>query len=244
MSENTQDQNTRYYDLESVVYDKNRYGSVSGQRVEAFHKKVLDTLLTTDLDKGASVLEMGCGTGRLLYHLVSNNFDLYGIDMSSGMLAVAKERLAGAERKISLQESNATETPFEAATFDAIYSILVVNLIPEYEKMFKEAARLIKPGGIFVFNIPNLESIYLLGGLYVNFRGKTVGSNEAGHRYSHWFRSSEWRGALMNAGFTVDKVLGQPPHLRVMDKSAPLNANGLGRLLSKSIYIKARRNGD
>ena len=201
MSENTQDQNTRYYDLESVVYDQNRYGSVSGRRVEEFHKKVLDILLTTELNTGASVLEMGCGTGRLLHHLASNQFDLYGIDMSPGMLAVAKERLGGAERKISLQESNATETPFEAATFDAIYSILVVNLIPEYEKMFKEAARLIKPGGVFVFNIPNLESVYFLGGLYVNFRGKTVGSNEAGHRYSHWFRSSEWRGALVELRF-------------------------------------------
>ncbi len=244
MSNDIQGQNQRYYDKESTVYDDNRYGSVAGQRVESFHKRVLDHLLASEFSEGASVLEMGCGTGRLLQYLVPQKVLLYGVDMSPGMLAMARERLASAERVVALEEAVADKMPFDDATFDAIYSILVVNLIPNYRKTFEEVARLLKPGGVFVFNVPNLASIYFPGGLYVNARGKTVGSNETGHRYSHWFMPYEWRSALVNSGFSVDKVLGQPPHFRIVDNAAPLNATGPGLLFSKSVYIRARRNGE
>ncbi len=244
MSKSILGQNKRYYDEESTVYDDNRYGSITGQRVESFHKRILDHLLSTELDKGASVLEMGCGTGRLLQHLVPQDFVLSGIDMSPGMLAVARQRLAGSKKVVTFEEAIADEMPFRDATFDAVYSILVVNLIPDYQKSFEEVARLLKPGGLFIFNVPNLASIYFPGGFYVNTRGQTVGSNEAGYRYSHWFMPHEWRRALVSSGFSIEKVLGQPPHVRIVDNAAPLNATGPGLLFSKSVYIRARWNGE
>jgi ubiquinone/menaquinone biosynthesis C-methylase UbiE len=209
--------------------------------VESFHTRVLDRLLTEELPENAAVLEMGCGTGRLLHHLAPKQLQLYGIDMSSGMLSVARQRLGEEEDGAQLKEASVTDVPFDDDTFDGAYSILVVNLIPDFPKMFQEAARVLKPGGLFVFNVPNLASIYFPGGLYVNARGKTVGSNEVGHRYSHWFTPSEWKAALADAGLTVEKVLGQPPHLRLVDNASPLNAAGMGLLFSKSVYIQARR---
>lgn len=234
-------QNQRYYDLEASVYDSNRYASVQGRRVAAFHMTVLDRLLTRDLSAGASVLEVGCGTGRLLEALSSRGYRLHGIDTSEGMLAVARERLAQRGSAVELQTADATRLPFQDGSFDAAYSILVVNLIPNYKDMFREVARILKPSGLFVFNVPNLASVYAPGGLYVNMRGQTVGSNAAGYRHSHWFRPGEWRSALEDCGFSVDEVLGQPPHLRFVDHAAPLRATGPQLLLSKSVYIKARR---
>lgn len=240
MNVDVEGQNQRYYDTEARVYDRNRYASIRGRRVERFHKSVLDALLTNDLPAGARVLEVGCGTGRLLQELLPRGYLLHGVDASEGMLSVARERFASAGGAV-LDIADATHMPFQDSSFDAAYSILVVNLIPDYRKMLREVARILEPGGVFVFNVPNLASVYALGGLYVNMRGKTVGSNSAGHRYSHWFLPSEWRKGLSEAGFSVENVLGQPPHLRIVDNAAPLRAQGVPLLFSKSVYVKARR---
>jgi len=242
MQINIQEQNRKYYDHESAVYDDNRYGSIAGQRVDAFHKRVLDELLVRELERDSSVLEMGCGTGRLLAHLLKYDLRLSGADMSPGMLDVARRRLGGHADRIALHESLANELPFPDASLDAVYSILVINLIPDYSKAVREVGRVIKPGGIFVFNVPNLYSVYILGGMYVNLRGKTVGANDAGHRYSHWFSSSEWRTTLTKSGFSVEQVLGQPPWLRTYDGAGPIAGDGVWGLLAKSVYIKARKN--
>lgn len=234
-------QNQRYYDTEAKVYDSNRYASLKGQRVEKFHKLILDSFLVSNLAKGARVLEVGCGTGRLLAELAWHDYRLHGIDASEGMLAIARERFTAAKAAVELEMADATRMRFNDASFDAAYSILVVNLIPNYRRMFQEVARILKPGGLFVFNVPNLMSVYALGGLYVNMRGRTVGSNSAGHRHSHWFLPREWQTGLSDSGFSIEEVLGQPPHLRIVDGASPLRARGLPLLLSKSVYVKARR---
>ena len=245
MHEKILEQNTAYYDQEAVVYDVNRYGSRSGKRAEIFHKKILDCLLLEELDSDAKILELGCGTGRLLEHVASKPFTLYGMDMSSGMLDVARKRFGKyPAQKVHLSMGEASGLDFSHGFFDAVYSILVINLIPDYQQVFCEIARILKPGGLFVFNVPNLASIYLLGGLFVNLRGQTVTANQVGHRYSHWFLPNEWKNSLKNAGYVVEQVLGQPPQVRLVDDSTPLRASGWGLPLSKSVYIKARLNHD
>lgn len=233
-------QNKTYYDHESKVYDENRYGSEKGKRVARFHENVLSRLLLPELNASSEVLEFGCGTGRLLDYVSVHCKTLAGVDISEGMLTVAKERLSKSGKDVDLRQVEPGELPFDSAQFDAVYSILVINLIPDFEETFKIISKVLKPGGVFVFNVPNIKSIYFLGGLYVNLRGKTVGSNQTGHRYSHWFWPGEWRKALREAGFEVEQVLGQPPNVRKVDGAEPLNGNGVGGLLSKSLYIKAR----
>jgi len=238
---NILEQNTAYYDREAAVYDVNRYGARAGKRAEKFHKKILDRLLLEELKPNAKILELGCGTGRLLEYIASKPFALYGIDMSSGMLDIARKRFSkNSNGNVLLSIGEASCLDFSSEFFDAVYAILVINLIPNYQQVFDEIARALKPGGLFIFNVPNLAGIYLLGGLYVNLRGQTVTANEAGHRYSHWFLPHEWKNGLNNAGFVVEQVLGQPPHFRLVDDSTPLRASGWGLPLSKSIYIKAR----
>ena len=239
------EQNTAYYDQEASVYDVNRYGTRAGKRAEKFHKNILDCLLMDELKPDAKILELGCGTGRLLEHIAAKPFILYGIDMSSGMLDVARKRFKKyPARNVYLSLGEASRLDFSDKFFDAVYAILVINLIPDYRQVFGEIARILKPGGLFVFNVPNLAGIYLLGGLYVNRRGQTVTANEAGHRYSHWFLPHEWKNSLKTAGFTVEQVLGQPPHFRLVDNCTPLKASGWGLTFSKSVYVKARLNYD
>jgi len=177
--------------------------------------------------------------------MAAKGHELYGVDLSQGMLELARQRTSGKQGagNVRLELGAVTSIPFGADYFHAVYSILVINLVRDYPAVFQEVARVLKPGGVFVFNVPNLASIWFPAGLYVNARRRSITANAAGHRYSHWFLPYEWKTALKDAGFSTEDVRGQPVCLRLINDCGPINASGFGMLLSKSVYIKARLNG-
>lgn len=239
----TRKQNIEYYDAEAAVYDETRYSTTEGRRVDLFQKKILANYLN-ELPVEAKVLELGCGTGRFIPHLIHKGYQLTAIDNSQKMLEKARERIhVEVKAPVEILQTEANSIPFDDDSFDAVYSILVINLIQDYQMTFKEVARVVKPGGLFIFNVPNLNSIYFPAGIYVNLRGRTTTRNSSGYRYSHWFTRLELRSALRNAGFVLEEVQGQPSNVGSRDEVTPLCKPVIRWLLAKSVYIKARRSG-
>ena len=232
-------QTIKYYDTEARVYDKSRYLSPAGQRVDQFHKEVLSELLLNELGSDAIILEAGCGTGRLV-EFVSSSAEVVGVDASLGMLEMAKVRLGDNAAGTVLLAGDLEKLPFPSASFDAGYAILVLNLIPNISLALTELARVLKPNATFVFNLPNLSSVFVPGGVYVNYRGKTVTKNSSGHRFSHWYTIKEVENAVTNAGFQVERIVSQPPFLRLSGSSQLLRSHPLSRWLSKSLYYKLK----
>ncbi|MEK6805799.1 MAG: class I SAM-dependent methyltransferase [Pseudomonadota bacterium] len=236
----THAQTVRFYDVEADRYDHSRYASAGGRRVDAFHKAVLEQLLFSHLRPDARVLELGCGTGRLLVHFAPRFAGLEGIDASDGMLRAA-ERRAPPDGRLSLVHGSAYALPYAPASFDAAYSILVINLLADFPAVFRELGRVLRPGARLVFNVPNLYSIYWPGGALVNLRGRTTGSNRAGARHSHWFTRSEVVATLRDAGFAIADALGQPPLLGRGLLTQALPGTAPWSLLCKSLYVAAER---
>ena len=240
MSNQTLQQNIRYYNEEASIYDESRYETESGRRLDQFQKRVLLQYLN-DVPTEAKILEYGCGTGRFLPTVREKGHRLVGVDVSSNMLLLAEKRLhMKMITDIDLKLIDGKTIPFADNSFDAIYSILVVNLVPDFNKLFIEISRVLKPGGTFIFNVPNFSSVFFPVGLYVGVRGRTRTSNAAGSRYSHWFSAGEVKSALDSAGFYVDQVVGQPLTVCQRD-NVPAAKAPIGKwLLSKSMYYKAR----
>ncbi len=235
------DQTTAFYDAEAFSYDQSRYATKKGQRIERFQKRVLESALAGESIHEAHVLELGCGTGRLLPFMAQRSDTLTGIDISSGMLAVARQRLREAKlTTVRLVRGDASALPFPDNCFHEVYSILVVNLIPDYPLSLQEIRRVLKTGGAFVFSVPNLESVYCPAGYVVNHRGKGFRTNCSGYRYSHWFTRREICAALNKADMTLEAMWGQPPWTTWVDKARPLSGAFPGRVLSKSLYVRAR----
>lgn len=70
-----------YYDQLASNYDQNRFANSYGQYIDRMERQILTTWLTDT--PAAQVIDMGCGTGRLL------DFALTGVDASTEMLKVA-----------------------------------------------------------------------------------------------------------------------------------------------------------
>ncbi len=98
------------------------------------------------------VLELACGTGRLtryLLQLIDQDGLLSATDLDKDMLAIAKSQLQ--DPRLIWQQADAQELPYEDQNFDLVVCQFGVMFFRDKLEAFKEAYRVLKPGGIFLF---------------------------------------------------------------------------------------------
>jgi arsenite methyltransferase len=103
------------------------------------------------LEPGEQVLDLGSGAGTDAFFAalqVGDRGGVVGIDMTDEQLAKA-QRLRAEHRiaNVTFQEGRIERLPFEDASFDAVISNGVINLAPDKDAVFAEAARVLRPGG-------------------------------------------------------------------------------------------------
>ncbi len=101
---------------------------------------------------GPKVLEVGVGTGLAL-PLYAADKRVTGIDLSTNMLGLARERVAGMKlRNIeALLEMDAQATNFETGQFDIAVAMFVASVVPNPQALVAELKRVVRPGGTILF---------------------------------------------------------------------------------------------
>jgi ubiquinone/menaquinone biosynthesis C-methylase UbiE len=114
-------------------------------RHRKIHPDVLQQLVESGRVSGSSrVLEVGCGTGNYLSAIhAMTGCAATGLDPSDGMLATAREQLPNATLLLGQGEL----LPFDDAAFDLVYSVDVIHHIGDRPAFFREARRVLAPGG-------------------------------------------------------------------------------------------------
>lgn len=103
--------------------------------------------------KHGDVLELACGTGivtRKLRERLHPEVRLVASDLSSAMLDYAKGKVAGT---IEWREADAARLPFGDGEFGAAVCAFGVMFVPDRPAAFREARRVLKEGGTFLFNV-------------------------------------------------------------------------------------------
>jgi phosphatidylethanolamine/phosphatidyl-N-methylethanolamine N-methyltransferase len=99
---------------------------------------------------GDHVLEVGVGTG-INTSLYPRNCHITGIDLSSGMLDKARERVAREGlRHVRLLEMDAASLTFADNAFDIVYAPYLVSVVPDPVQVVREMRRVCKPGGTII----------------------------------------------------------------------------------------------
>jgi len=103
----------------------------------------------------ARVLETAAGTGivtrRLRDHLPAGTH-LTATDLNAPMLEVARAKFAPGE-KVEFQPADATALPFADASFDLIVCQFGMMFYPDKDKSYREAYRVLMPGGRYLFSV-------------------------------------------------------------------------------------------
>ncbi|MGK7926451.1 MAG: class I SAM-dependent methyltransferase [Spirulina sp.] len=113
----------------------------------AVHQRLLEFV---ELPPKAKILDLGCGTGRLLNRLGDRFPDLTGtgLDFSSEMLARAQQQNRHGDR-MTFVEGNTDALPFPDSQFDAVFSTISFLHYPQPQKVLTEIHRVLLPEGRF-----------------------------------------------------------------------------------------------
>jgi ubiquinone/menaquinone biosynthesis C-methylase UbiE len=101
---------------------------------------------------GMRVLDIGCGLGGSIEKLNEERtgVDLVGVNIEPRQLDLARARIqALPTNRVSFVEGDASHLPFADASFDALISIECVEHLPSRRQFFREARRVLRPGGRF-----------------------------------------------------------------------------------------------
>lgn len=125
------------YSLYAPIYD--RLASV----FTATRRRAVEQL---GLRAGERVLIVGCGTGLDL-DFIPREVTIVGIDVAPGMLNRARRRARRLGHAADLRRGDARELPWPDASFDAVILHFILAVAPEPERIARESARVLRPGG-------------------------------------------------------------------------------------------------
>jgi SAM-dependent methyltransferase len=100
------------------------------------------------------VLEIAAGTGvvtRALAHVLPEHAAIVATDLNQAMLDQAA--IVGTRRPVEWRQADAMQLPFADGTFDAVACQFGAMFFPEKSKAFSEVRRVLRPGGVFIFNV-------------------------------------------------------------------------------------------
>jgi len=96
-------------------------------------------------DGPGELLDVGCGTGAHTAVLSEHGWSAIGVDISEDQLRLARER------GLEVVQGDATNLPFEDASFDAVVSMWTHTDVEDFPALVREVARVLRPGGLFVY---------------------------------------------------------------------------------------------
>jgi len=111
--------------------------------------------LTSHIEKGQRVLDLGCGTGILTLRAAQKNANVKGIDINSQMLTIARRRVRDANltESVVLSEMGVAELGGEdSESYDVVMTGLCFSELTEDELRYtlRETKRILKPGGLLL----------------------------------------------------------------------------------------------
>lgn len=99
---------------------------------------------------GDRVLDVACGAGALVAEVAPHVDRAVGVDLSEGMLELARSRLPDHLANVEFRPGPSDALPFDDGTFTALVCTTALHHFPDPQGSFDEMARVLAPGGRLV----------------------------------------------------------------------------------------------
>lgn len=123
------------------------YDSTVGRGIRALMRQLLGDL---DVGEAPVALDVACGTGISTFALIEKTGgkgEFHGVDISEGMLEVARRSAEAQGINIRFTKGDAENLDYPDAKFDIVISNMSIQFFPHKHKALSEMHRVLKPGG-------------------------------------------------------------------------------------------------
>ncbi|MBI1307478.1 MAG: methyltransferase domain-containing protein [Bacteroidetes bacterium] len=189
-----------YYEILAPDYDEIRFGNSYGKYIDkqerAFLKKVFSKHPNQNL-----IVDLACGSGRFL------EFADEGVDISNAMASIAQQKFT--DKKIHVTTGN--KLPYQDNSVDMIFSFhLLMHLKKQaVNSIFLEVNRTLRPGGIFLFDVPTTRRRNIFKRTTENWHAST----SFGNQEEEYWKNSGWE-IMKTGGVALFPVHRIPEFLR------------------------------
>jgi len=196
----------------SMSYD------IHHRKFRDYQKESEEITALLDLDKGQTVMDMGCGTGAFAIHAAEQCKKVYAVDVSKAMLRCARRKAKKAKLdNIEFHHGGFLTYDHAPNPVDVIVSTIALHHLPDFWKLagLKRLAQMCEPGGklylsdvVFSFDIDDYESRL---GQWVKSMTERIGPTFARELEIHVreeYSTFGWimEGLLDRAGFAIEKT--------------------------------------
>lgn len=191
---------------------------------------------------GGPLLELGCGTGRLLLSLARAGFAITGVDLSTEMLGIARKKVetAGLAGRVTLVQANMSEVKLEQRfqlAFIAINSFMHLTTMEDQMAALQAWHRLLAPGGLLIIDVDNPNPQHLLeADGRIELQGRWFDPDSGATVLKHISRTADIARQLQHVLFIYDEVFPDGQMRRTL---APFQARYLYRFEGELLLDRA-----
>lgn len=133
----------RYYDELAPFYN-----SLYGDEQNLKFRLALEYVSIQSSDK---ILDVGCGSGFLFKHVAFDAAFVAGVDISMGLLKVARAQVKGQKYvSVHLVRADIDYLPFQDVFFDKVFAFTLLQNVPDLDAALGEMRRVAKENAVFV----------------------------------------------------------------------------------------------
>lgn len=165
---------------------------------------------TTEKISSLKWLDVGCGGGYMSEAMAKMGASVIGVDPLAPLLAVARSHAKAEGLVIDYREGVGEALPLDDRSVDAVICVDVLEHVQDLNQVISEIARVLKPGGLFVFDTINRNIVSTFFGVWV--AEYLLGIVPRGtHDPKLFIKPKELKAALSRSGFDLVDWRGLGP---------------------------------
>ena len=163
---------------------------------------------------GTTLLDVGCGGGLFAEALSAQGCEVAGVDVSQRSIRAARRHARGAGVDINYVVARAEELPFADASFDVVCCCDVLEHVDDVGQTVAESARVLKPGGLYLFDTINrtVSSWFFLIELFQEWKWTRLVPPGL-HEHEKFVRPNEMKRILVENGLEPRDFVGLAPDM-------------------------------